>query len=200
MLVGGVPLLAAATGQQGTTREQDVGIVPAAGVARVQPGGSADLTATTRAGAAGSPPVRLRLARLDVDASVRPVSVGADGLLAVPANPRQVGWWSASARPGASSGSIVIAGHVDSATLGLGALFGLRQARAGDPVTLVDASGATTRYTVAARRSYPKTALPAAEVFALDGRPRLVIVTCGGRFDRTTRHYDDNIVVYAVAP
>ncbi len=199
MLVGGVPLLSAATGQQGPTREQDVGIVPAAGVARVQPGGSADHTATTRAGAAASPPVRLRLARLDVDASVRPVSVGADGLLAVPTDPRQVGWWSSSARPAAPSGSIVIAGHVDSATLGLGALFRLREARAGDTVSLVDASDTSTRYTVVARRSYPKATLPAAEVFALDAGPRLVLITCGGRFDQTTRHYDDNIVVYAVA-
>ena len=91
-----------------------------------------------------------------------------------------------------------MAGHVDSARWGLGALFRLRDARSGDEVTLVDARGSSTRYTVVARRSYPKTALPTAQVFALDTGPRLVLITCGGRFDHDTRHYDDNIVVYAI--
>ena len=190
---GGVPVLAdAATGAQ------DVGVVPAAHVARVQPAGSlVAAPSTSRPAEAAAPPVRLRLSRLDVDAPVRPVSVSADAQLVVPTDPRQVGWWSASGTPGAPPGSIVIAGHVDSATLGLGALFRLRESRAGDAVTLVDARGRSTRYTVVARRSYRKTALPA-QVFALDAGPRLVLITCGGRFDQDTRHYDDNVVVYAV--
>ena len=35
-------------------------------------------------------------------------------------------------------------------------------------------------------------------VFARDGDSRLVLVTCGGRFDPARRSYDDNIVVRAV--
>ena len=96
------------------------------------------------------------------------------------------------------SGSVVIDGHVDSATLGLGALFRLREVRPGDEVVLLNAARRSTRYTVVARRSYAKTALPTAELFAADVSPRLVILTCGGAFDQATRHYADNIVVYAV--
>ena len=96
------------------------------------------------------------------------------------------------------SGSVVIDGHVDSAALGLGALFRLREARPGDEVVLTNAPGGSTRYTVVARRSYAKTSLPVAEVFALDVGPRLVLLTCGGRFDQATRHYTDNVVVYAI--
>lgn len=96
------------------------------------------------------------------------------------------------------SGSVVIDGHVDSAALGLGALFHLRDARPGDEVVLTNAAGWSTRYTVVARRTYAKTTLPAAEVFASDVGPRLVLLTCGGPFDQATRHYADNIVVYAV--
>ena len=51
-------------------------------------------------------------------------------------------------------------------------------------------------YRVTARRELGKAALPA-DLFATDGPPRLVLVTCGGRFDRTTRHYTDNVIVYA---
>ena len=144
------------------------------------------------------PPVRLRLPRLHVDAPVLPVSVGSDGLLDVPDNPRQLGWWSGSARPGPASGSVVIDGHVDSASLGVGALFRLRDVRPGDEIVLENAAGESTGYTVMARRSYAKTSLPVAQVFATAVSPRLVLLTCGGAFDQATHHYADNIVVYAV--
>ncbi len=45
---------------------------------------------------------------------------------------------------------------------------------------------------------YPKNALPASEVFDQDTTSRLVLITCGGTFDWATRHYSDNVVVYAL--
>ena len=63
---------------------------------------------------------------------------------------------------------------------------------------LENAAGESTGYTVMARRSYAKTSLPVAEVFATAVSPRLVLLTCGGAFDQATHHYADNIVVYAV--
>jgi hypothetical protein len=196
---GGVPLLAHAADLRG---QQDAGALPAEGVVRVQTAGLvagvAPGVGSGRPAALAPPPVRLRLSRLHVDAPVLPVSVGPDGLLGVPDNPHRLGWWTRSSRPGMPSGSVVIDGHVDSAALGLGALFRLREARPGDVVLLTDAAGGSIRYTVVARRSYAKTSLPVAEVFASGVSPRLVILTCGGPFDQSTRHYADNIVVYAV--
>jgi len=49
---------------------------------------------------------------------------------------------------------------------------------------------------VQARRSYPKSRLPA-DILTAPARPGLVIVTCGGSFDHTAGRYNDNIVVYA---
>jgi hypothetical protein len=95
------------------------------------------------------------------------------------------------------SGSVVIDGHVDSATRGLGAFFRLSEAQLGDKVELINAAGRSTGYKVVARRSYAKISLPA-EVFARDVGPRLVLITCGGSFDYATRHYANNVVVYAV--
>ena len=193
LVLGGVLLLAQVAS---VADGRSVGNIPLTRVAasppaesRFQPSPAATLA---------PPPVRLRLPRLHVDALVLPVSVGPDGLLGVPANPRQLGWWNRSARPGPSSGSVVIDGHVDSASLGLGALFRLREARPGDDVVLENAKGESTAYTVVARRSYAKTSLPVAEVFAQEVSPRLVLLTCGGAFDQATHHYADNIVVYAV--
>jgi hypothetical protein len=181
---------------------QDTGSIPMAlGVGGPNAGldaGAAPGAEPVASAVLGPPPARLRLPRLHIDAPVLPVTVDVNGLLGVPDNPRQLGWWSGGSRPGMPSGSVVIDGHVDSATLGLGALFHLSQARPGDEVVLTSAAGRSTRYLVVARRTYPKATLPAAEVFASDVRPRLVLLTCGGAFDQTTRHYADNIVVYAV--
>ncbi|MDQ1538215.1 MAG: hypothetical protein QOE58_2608 [Actinomycetota bacterium] len=194
---GGVLLLAQAVNGRGSA---DAGTLPVERITRAPPAalGAPFSTATAAGRAFTPPPARLRLSRLDIDAPVTPVPVGADGLLVVPDNPRQLGWWSASGRPGMPHANVVIVGHVDSATRGLGALFLLHAARPGDEVMLVNEAGASSRYTVVARRSYAKASLPAAEIFARDVGPRLVLITCGGNFDQATRRYADNVVIYAV--
>jgi len=100
-----------------------------------------------------------------------------------------------SALAGATAGTTVIDGQVDSAAAGPGALFHLAGTPLGASITLTSASR-TLRYTVQARRSYPKSRLPA-DIFNRTGPARLVIVTCGGSFDHTAGRYNDNIVVYA---
>lgn len=143
-------------------------------------------------------PARVRVPRLGVDVPIVPVTVQPDGLLAVPADVHTIGWWSAGAAAAASSGTVVLAGHVDSARQGPGAFFGIRTLRPGDQVILSSAGGRATAYTVAARREYPKSTLPAGEVFDQDTTARLVMVTCGGAFNTNTHHYYDNVVVYAL--
>ena len=34
-------------------------------------------------------------------------------------------------------------------------------------------------------------------VFSKEGEPTLVLITCGGSFNRGLNSYDDNVVVYA---
>lgn len=36
-------------------------------------------------------------------------------------------------------------------------------------------------------------------IFTRSGGRRLVFVTCGGPFDQRTKHYVDNVIVYAAA-
>lgn len=140
-------------------------------------------------------PERLAIPRLGVNAPVVPVGVAADRSLGVPDDPAVLGWWSGGASPGGRVGSVVVDGHVDSRTRGRGALFHLRTLVPGDLVT-VTGQGRSQRYVVIARRVYPKSALPA-ETFDQRVGARLVLITCGGTFDRRTRHYADNVVVFA---
>ncbi len=145
---------------------------------------------------AGTAPVELALPGRDVRAPVVAVTTGPAGALIVPEPPSTVGWWSPSALAGGGGGTTVIAGHVDSASAGLGALAVLRQVAAGEELVLRGADGREIGYRVTARRQYAKAELPP-EVFAAGGPPRLVLITCGGAFDRSTRHYADNVVVFA---
>jgi hypothetical protein len=161
--------------------------------------GRGDVAAPAATAAAGPPtPVRVRIPALRIDAPVSPSAIDlAHGVLGIPADIQRIGWWRDGMAPGATSGTILLAGHVDSAKAGRGAFFPLGKAQRGALVQLTTAAGRTYSYRVAAVRSYPKNALPI-DVFSRTGRPRLVLVTCGGAFDAAARRYRDNIVVVAV--
>ena len=141
-------------------------------------------------------PSRLALPRQRVEAAILPVGVTRLRGLDLPPDPDTVGWWAGGTAPGQGAGSAVLAGHVDAAGYGTGALAALLEVGIGDPVEVTDTAGRVLHYQVAARVSYPKAALPAA-VFRTDGPPTLTLVTCGGPFDSVTHHYRDNIVVSA---
>jgi len=168
---------------------------PVAGVVGARVGVALPLPGSPAASVTGFAPGRLVIPRLAVDAAVIPMSVGADRSLGVPDDPAVLGWWRDGASPGQPGGSVVIDGHVDGAGSGPGALFRLQTLVPGDLVT-VSGEGRSARYVVAARRQYPKTTLPSS-IFDQQVGGRLVLVTCGGRFDRETRHYADNVVIFA---
>jgi len=161
--------------------------------------GRGDSTADARSTARGGRvPVLLRAPALGIKAGIVPEVIDIEkGALGMPANIRRLGWWRDGMAPTANSGAILIAGHYDFATAGPGAFFRLPRARRGERIHVTTADGSVHVYRVVTVESYPKTALPLS-VFDRRGPPRLVLVTCGGRFDSTTKHYLDNIVVTAV--
>ena len=124
-------------------------------------------------------------------ASVEPLS----GQLAIPPDAASVVWYRHGPSPG-QDGSAVLAGHVDWNGR-QGAFFALGTLPPGAEFSIGYDDDTTRRFVVQARRSYPKPELPVQELFAPSGEPRLTLVTCGGSFDRATRHYRDNVVVVA---
>jgi Sortase domain len=146
--------------------------------------------------ATGTVPVAIALPDRGVSAPVVPTGTDAEGALVIPDPPTTVGWWAPGALAGAPTGTTVLAGHVDSAVAGIGTFAVLRGIDVGERVVLTGADGRTLAYRIVARRQLGKADLPA-DLFARDGPPRLVLVTCGGRFDRTIRHYTDNVIIYA---
>lgn len=154
------------------------------------PGGLTTLTTVA--------PQRLRIPAVDLDADVRPVGVDPEtGELAVPEAVASVGWYRYGPGLDADAGSVVIAGHVDSSTQGLGAFSRLAQIRPGDRVGVRGVDGSVRDFRVVSREVFGKSEVPYERLFARDGRARLTLVTCGGTFDRKTGSYRDNIVVTA---
>lgn len=178
----------------------------------VEPGPSAvpaleppDPTASPRAqvdtapAVAPSPPrtVGVRVPAADLDSRVRPVGVSVDGQMALPPDPEVMGWYRFGPAPGEGTGSVVLAGHLDSARYGLGPLVGLREVEVGDEVSATRVDGTALAYTVVDVRRYDRQALPD-ELFARTGPERLRIITCGGEYLPEEGGYQENLVVTAV--
>jgi hypothetical protein len=141
-------------------------------------------------------PVRVTIAGRGGPIPVVPVGVVDNGRLEVPDDPHHVGWWAGGAAPGDPAGSVVLAGHLDSADQGLGVFATLLTVRTGQSVVVRDATGQQHRYQVTTRRSYPRDQLPT-WVFQRGGPPRLMLLTCGGRYDTSRHHYTRTVVVLA---
>jgi LPXTG-site transpeptidase (sortase) family protein len=92
-------------------------------------------------------------------------------------------------------GSTVIAGHVDSATEGIGFFARLLKIKAGDTITL-RADSHQLKYRVTSVRTVAKKALATdSQAFRQTGPHRLVLITCTGNFHRDRGGYDSNLVV-----
>ncbi|WP_369132203.1 class F sortase [Modestobacter sp. I12A-02662] len=142
-------------------------------------------------------PVAVSVPGSGVTAAVDPVGVTGDGLMELPADVDRVGWYRFGPVPG-QPGSAVLAGHVDGVEQGLGPLAALRSVEPGQTVEVTDAAGTVTRWRVVSRELVEKQALPLAALFARNGDPRLVLLTCGGPFLPELGSYRDNVVVVAV--
>jgi LPXTG-site transpeptidase (sortase) family protein len=148
----------------------------------------------------GAPtPYRLVVRSLHIDAPVVSIAMTKDRVLDPPANASDVGWWNASARPGATHGQTIVTGHT--VHTGGGQFDHLGTIAKGARIELSTPQGeasyvATKVFTL----SKPDVAARTTELFGQARKHnRLVLITCG---DWTGREYLTNVFVYAtpVAP
>ena len=139
-------------------------------------------------------PSMLQLPSIGVDAPIDSVGVS-PGTNEIEVPPiERIGWYRFAASPG-GPGSSVLLGHVDGAGRE-GVFFRLGSLEPGDPVSVGFADGTQRTFHVVGREEFAKGDLPA-ELFSRGGPSRLVLITCGGAFDASIRHYRDNVVVVA---
>jgi Sortase domain len=193
-------------GPEPTVREPGPG--PAASAtkstsASPPPAGSSRIGRTEAALVAARPdqeprPVRATIGSIGIDSPVRAVGVTPDGQMELPPDPRVLGWYEFGTTPGtATGGSVVLAGHLDTRSFGLGPLVRLRETRPGDPVEVTMSDGKRRTYQVSEVERFDRQALPET-LFSRSGPERLRVITCGGEYDPETGGYQQNLVVTAV--
>ncbi len=143
-------------------------------------------------------PRRLAIRAIDVDTRILPVGLESDGAIEIPADIRLVGWYELGVPPGADRGSAVLVAHRDGREQGRGVFYDLGRLRPGDDIVVRDDAGEALTYSVVAREAIRKRGLPYEELFAVDGPPRLTLISCGGEYDASRGGYQDNIVVTAI--
>jgi hypothetical protein len=144
-----------------------------------------------------TPPTRVTLAQLDIDMAVEPHGLDSVGDMSLPVSPFTAGWYAFGSAPDSIQGSTVIAAHVDSLAEGVGPFSRLRDAQPGMTLMVTDEGGVVHNYVVTALERIPKAEVPLARVFTGVGDPHLVLVTCGGEWDRREGTYIHNYIVTA---
>ncbi|MFE7170795.1 class F sortase [Streptomyces sp. NPDC057616] len=165
---------------------------PSAAEARTGPGGE-----PPAAGALPpSPPNRIRIPSIHVNAPLMGLALTRDGSLDVPpaAKPNLAGWYEAGTTPG-ERGTAVVAGHVDNAD-GPAVFYDLGALRKGSRIEVDRRDGGTAVFSVDAVEVYDARHFPDRKVYGPASRPELRVITCGGGYSRTTG-YQGNVVVFA---
>jgi hypothetical protein len=141
-----------------------------------------------------SPPVQLLIPSIDVHRPVEHVGANRFGVMDLPANAWNPGWWKGGPVPG-SLGDAVIEGHAGYPDRP--GLFGrLANLRPGDQIIVVLADGSRRLFLVVSSAILPIGAAPAG-MGQPDGPARLTLFTCAGKFDKNSDTYANRLVVEA---
>ena len=140
-------------------------------------------------------PNRVLIPKLGLDERLVGLDVLPDGSLEAPAKYSQVGWWQDGPLPG-QEGTPVLVGHRDSPT-GPAIFYGLGSLRPGDKVRVYSKDWTAMTFRVREVEQFPRDRFPSDRVYRRTGTPGLVLLTCGGKYDRAAGRYLDNVVVFA---
>jgi len=143
-----------------------------------------------------SPPDRIRIAAIHVDAPLMGLRLTGTGSLDVPpaAKKNLAGWYEAGTTPG-ETGTAIVAGHVDNAD-GPAVFYDLGALKKGNTIELDRLDGTVALFTVDAVEVYRASHFPDQKVYGAAKRPELRVITCGGGYSRSTG-YQGNVVVFA---
>ena len=143
-----------------------------------------------------SPPLRIVIPHIGVDAPITTKDMDADGVMEPPDGPEDVAWYGFTARPGSGSNAVFSA-HVDYRGYGPAVFADLKKLEKGDLVEVHTADGAVHRYEVTLSLSYPAETAPFEDIVGPTSREVVTLITCAGTFDQAARQYSHRLVVRA---
>jgi hypothetical protein len=139
------------------------------------------------------PPTALTINDLSISQPILAVGLEEDGSMEVP-DVEDIGWYLHGAVPGRPGATVIVA-HVYWAGTP-GPFYQLGKLEPGARID-VGVEDIVHSYVVVERTMYDKDALPRS-LWRNSGPETLVLITCGGDYNRSTRRYEQNIVIYAV--
>jgi LPXTG-site transpeptidase (sortase) family protein len=140
-------------------------------------------------------PIRLKIPKINVDASIESVGLTKDGAMDVPKGPIDVAWFKLGPRPG-EIGNAVISGHFGWKD-NIPAVFdNLYQLRKGDKLYIENEMGTTTVFVVREIRSFAPNADARVVFVSSDEKSHLNLVTCEGVWNKTQKSYSKRLVVF----
>ncbi|GAT80390.1 peptidase C60 peptidase C60, sortase A and B [Streptomyces sp. F-3] len=143
-----------------------------------------------------SPPLRIRIPSIRVNAPLIGLGLTESGSLDVPPadDKNLAGWYKAGTTPG-ETGTAIVAGHVDTAE-GPAVFYDLGVLKRGNIIEVDRRDGSVAVFTVDAVEVYEAKNFPDDKVYGAASRPELRVITCGGDYSRATG-YQGNVVVFA---
>ncbi|WP_405925698.1 class F sortase [Streptomyces sp. NBC_00035] len=143
-----------------------------------------------------SPPDRIRIPSIHVDAPLMGLGLTPQGSLDVPpaAKKNLAGWYEAGTTPG-EQGTAIVAGHVDNAE-GPAVFYDLGALKKGSNIEVERRDSSTAVFTVDAVEVHDAHDFPDEKVYGAAHRPELRVITCGGGYSKSTG-YQGNVVVFA---
>ena len=97
-----------------------------------------------------------------------------------PANPGPASSWATSTRSAARP-----------------VFYRLRDLGPGATIEFARSDGSIAKFTVVVKEQHDKDDSPPCALYGPTDSPELRVITCGGTFDRTIGHYNDNVIVFA---
>lgn len=150
---------------------------------------------------AADQPKIIQIAKLNVYARVRPMSVNAKNELQSPPSIFDAGWYNGSAKPGdlAGSGATLINGFVAGSKLP-GIFANAKKLAAGDVIQVIRGDNKTFTYTVVKTQSYNAASLDigTALTSAQPDKAALNLITISGQTNPAKGQYEERTVVFAV--
>jgi hypothetical protein len=181
--------LQAAAGEEPVLGRTLPGLTSLAGVVR-----ASGISVGSKALIPTAPPKQLLIPTLNVHRAVEGVGVNRLGVMNLPVNGWNAGWYRAGPVPGAP-GDAVIEGHAGYPDQPM--IFGkLATLRTGAQIVVVLADGTKRLFEVVSMATLPVGVAPPgmAEPY---GPPRLTLITCTGHFDPDNKYYSQRLAVEA---
>lgn len=140
-------------------------------------------------------PIRLKIPKIDVDATIKYVGLTPEGAIDIPKDPADVAWFELGPRPGENN-SAIISGHYGWKN-DIPAVFdNLHELVKGDKIYIEDEGGVTITFVVRESKTYGENENASAVFDSNDGTSHLNLVTCQGVWNKAKKSYSNRLIVF----